>query len=864
MSELVEREAALAALQAALAAAAQGGRVALVAGEAGIGKTSVLRALAAAHEGAVWWGACDALETPLPLAPLLDMARDAGVRFGAALGGPRPALFDAVLAELSAPVRPVLVVVEDAHWADDATLDWLKFVGRRIARTHALLAVSFRDDEVGPTHPLRRVLGELPPAATVRVTLPRLSPQGVAQLARRAARPAEGVHAATGGNPFFVTELLRDGGAGVPGSVQDVVLARYARLPEGAQRLVQTVALLPGRCERWLGDALAAPTLADTEAALASGLLEADAAWFSFRHELARVAVERALSVPQAQALHAKVLALLADPARATDPARLVHHALHANDTAAISCHAPRAAEAARQRGALRECGAHWRVAVEHGRPRDVDEHIAWLDTYARACATNTWTAESLKARQRLEALHRSRGAVGAAAVARAMQSGPLAQLLRSDEARAACRDALAMAAPLPEGPEVAAVWSLVGWQCMLDRDYADAIAWGRRAITLAARLGETVTLERALTATGAALLFVDFDEGRRMLLDVADRRRAAGSRMGVAYSLAMLGSGCGELMHLSAAEALLREAAETFDTLDMDTGYSRAWRALCLLALGRWDEAATDALHVTSQAGRADIAMLMASVALARLRLRRGDPGLDETLATARRLGEPSGTLQRLAPCASLVAEAALHRGDPAAAVAAVQAVLPLARAKGHPWFVGELAYWLWRAGEPVDGLEGCAEPYALQIAGRWQAAAEAWQRLGCPFERARALAEGDAGAQREALSIFEALGARPAADAVRRRLRDAGERGITRGARATTRRHPAGLTSAESEVLALMAQGLRNADIAARLHRSVRTVDHHVAAVLAKLEVDSRGAAVQRAQREGWLQSGQPGGEI
>ena len=865
MSELVEREAALAALQAALAAAAREGRIALVAGEAGIGKTSVLRALAAAHGGAVWWGACDALETPLPLAPLLDMARGAGVRFGAALGGPRPALFDATLAELSAPARPVLVVVEDAHWADEATLDWLKFVGRRIARTHALLVVSFRDDEVGPTHPLRRTLGELNPGDVLRVDLPRLSHEAVARLAAHARRPAGDVHAVTGGNPFFVTELLRAGSEGVPRSVQDVVLARLARLPAGAQRLVQAVSVLPGRCERWLADALAAPTLADTEAALASGLLVvADAASFSFRHELGRVAVERALSVPQAQALHAQVLALLADPARATDPARLVHHAVHAHDTAAISCHAPRAADAAHRRGALREWGAHWRVALEQGRPRDDGECIAWLEAYARACAANSWSAEALKSRQRLEALYRAQGAIGRAAAARATQAGPLSQLLRNVEARAACSEALAMVAPLPEGPEVAAVWAVVGWQYMLDRDYADAIAWGRRAIPLAERLGETLTLERALTATGAALLFVDFDAGRRMLLDLVERRRAAGHRMNVAYSLAMLGSGCGELMHLREGEALLREAAAIFDSQDMDTGYSRAWWALCLLGLGRWDEASTQALQVVSHVGREDMSMLMACVALARLRLRRGDPGLDALLATARRLAEPSGTLQRLAPCASLVAEAALQRGDNAAAVAAVQAVLPLARAKGHPWFVGELAYWLWRAGEPVAGLDGCAEPYALQIAGRWQAAADAWQRLGCPYERARALAEGDPAAQREALAVFDALGARPAADAVRRRLREAGERGVARGARASTRAHPGGLTVAELKVLALMAEGLRNADIAARLHRSVRTVDHHVAAVLAKLEVDTRAAAVQRARREGWLQSGQPGGAI
>lgn len=170
----------------------------------------------------------------------------------------------------------------------------------------------------------------------------------------------------------------------------------------------------------------------------------------------------------------------------------------------------------------------------------------------------------------------------------------------------------------------------------------------------------------------------------------------------------------------------------------------------------------------------------------------------------------------------------------------------------------MGELSYWGWRSGgghADAAPPPGCAEPYALQISGRWQAAADAWQALNCPCERARALTEGDADAQRVALALFEDLGARPAAEALRRRLRDAGVRGVQRGARASTRTHPCGLTSAEMTVLTLVALGLRNADIAARLHRSVRTVDHHVAAVLAKLAVDSRLEAVRRAECEGWV---------
>ena len=324
---------------------------------------------AAVPTSTVWWGACDALQTPHPLAPLLDIARERRPRFAAALDGPRPALFEAVLDELRLAAQPMLVVVEDAHWADDATLDLLKYLGRRIERTRALLAISYRDDEVTATHPLRRVIGELPVAARSLLQLPRLSPAAVETLAQRAGRRADGVHAPTRGNAFFVTELLRDTSdprPAVPASVQDLVLARFSRLPAGAQALLQAVSVVPGRAERALVERVAAPTLADIEAALGSGLLVSEGLALAFRHELGRVAVESMLSPPAAQALHTRMLAALGDEGAA--PARLVHHALRCGDRAAITRHAPQAAREAAQRGAWREAGravAH-RVAARH------------------------------------------------------------------------------------------------------------------------------------------------------------------------------------------------------------------------------------------------------------------------------------------------------------------------------------------------------------------------------------------------------------------------------------------------------------------------------------------------------------------
>jgi len=309
--------------------------------------------------------------------------------------------------------------------------------------------------------------------------------------------------------------------------------------------------------------------------------------------------------------------------------------------------------------------------------------------------------------------------------------------------------------------------------------------------------------------------------------------------------------------MRLREAEPWLNEALAqcVANEFDSSAHYLRAWLALVTLYRGRWDDAGRWAEQVLQRDGVAEMSRLMALVAVARLRLRRGDPGVDAALADGLTLTGEHNTLQRTAPIRAARAEAALAAGDRARAAAEVAAALPLAQAKGHPWFIGELAYLGWLAGSVTAAPAGAAEPFALQMAGHWREAAAAWQAIGAPFEQARALAEGDSAAQQAALVLFDGLGARPAADALRRRLRDAGVRGVQRGARASTRDHPAGLTRTEMTVLALLARDLRNADIAAQLHRSVRTVDHHVAAVLAKLGVDTRLEAVRRAEREGWL---------
>lgn len=856
--DLVEREDVLQRLRAALATAARQGQLALVAGEAGIGKTSLLRTLAREQAGAggtVWWGGCDALETPQPLAPLLDIARDARPPWAGLLDGPRPALFDGLLAALRGAPAPVLLVVEDVHWADDATLDLLKYLGRRIEPCRALLVLSYRDDEVDARHPLRRVIGELPAAALTRVSLHRLSAAAVQTLAGRAGRDAAELHRISGGNPFFVAELLRDDAERpVPASVRDLVLARFARLPEPVQALLRLVAVVPGPTERWLVEALLAPAEADLEAALASGLLVSDGATLVYRHELGRVAVESALPAPLAQALHARVLAALVARGDAA-AARRVHHALGAGDTPAISRFAVEAAAQAGQRGAHREAAAHWLTALRHGRPADNAERAAWLEAYAAECQLTDQLDAALAARAELAPLLQARPAAAALNLGRTALLQVLA--LRNAEAEASCARALALLDGLPPSREQAFAWWVDAQLRMLGRDCAASAVSARRAHGLAVDTGQAETAAAALGTLGAATIFSDYSAGCALLEQALQQALAQGLDWVAANSYANLGSGSGELMQFDAAERWL-DAAVRFATereIDFYRHYAMAWQSLCHLARGRWDEAARLAGEVVARAGVRTTSRVMALVALGRLRLRRGDPGVAEALDEALALAQASGTLQRLAPVHAARAEAALARGDAATARAEALAVLPLAQARGHPIFQAELLHAAWCAGRVDLPALPAGTPFALEVTGRWREAAEAWRALACPFDEARALAAGDTEAQRQALVAFERLGARPAAEALRARLQQAGVRGLARGPRASTQLHPAGLTAAEQRVLALLARGLRNADIAAQLHRSVRTVDHQVAAVLAKLGAGSRAEAVEQARRAGWL---------
>ncbi len=847
---LLERDGILDGLGAALADASAGdGRLVFVAGSSGVGKTAVATAFATGCGRPVRWGACDPLSSPVPLAPFADIA---GTAQSDALKAvlDRPCTSHDVFSALRDEVAdaPSVLIVEDAHWADEATLDVLRILGRRITTLPLLAVVTHRDEPGAAGDPLRIALGDLAGAPGIaRLAVEPLSAAAVRELATGCAVDADELYARTGGNPFFVQEVLAAGGATVPTTVRDAVLARRARLSADAQGLLDAVACSPQPAEAWLLDAVCGAWHDALPEGVAAGILADTGGAVAFRHEIAREAVASALAPAHATALHRAILTALSAAPEPVDPARLAHHAELARDAAATVRHATDAARRADAVGAYRQSATQYGRALDH-----LGDDLGLRATLLEARAESYYLAdEQLASIDDLEAaieIHRASGDVGREADATAALTPRLLCRARGDEARAAVTRAIGLVGGETRR-ETGARPGRPGARRAGDRPARGRDRERRARDRRGGAFDDHATAIDAAITVGEARAFRDCTSREAELRTALELARRHGSDHLHARALNALVLCAVLAWDFPTAERWSAEGLAFCDGNDLDLWRLsiQAMTATALLDRGLLTEA-TDVAHALladerdSPGPRAEALRILTVV-----RARRGDPAPPQGLDEARALVDDAAWAIDIAITR---AEVALLDGRPGDVTAATDEGLALCEGRESLRPFGEIVLWRHRAGLEVPSGRRLPEPVALEVAGRTEDAARAWEALGSAYHAAmaRALAD-DAGLIAEGHAGLLTLGAGGAAKIAARRLRERGVKGIARGPRATTLSNPAQLTAREVAVLGHVAEGLSNAQVAERLFVSPRTVDYHVSAILRKLGARSRGEAVAMA---------------
>lgn len=851
---LLEREKTLEKMRAALAQVRQGaGRTLLLSGEAGIGKTTVVSHFVQEQQTAdcrVLWGACESLFTPRTLGPLVDFATqlDPSVLRAIAAADGSTSIFSAFLADLSASSQPTLILFEDVHWADHATLDLIKFLGRRISRVSALLVMTYREDELPIGHPLLAVLGELPSAQVERLPLAPLSRQAVHQLELDSGRVMVGLFEKTNGNPFYVTEVLASAGQEVPRNVHDAVLARLGHLSDVSVLLCERVSVTPGSVELALLKQSATLSGVDVDRAIdecvQAGVLQIHGDTLRFRHELARLAVHEVLLPQRRRHLHADALQALLDYPGATK-ALVVYHAVEAGDLDKVREFAPLAGAEAARLGAHREAAAHYGVALSYAQnsplPMQADLNEKWSYEAGISLAIND---DVLAARQRAINLWRQLGN-------QEREGLNLRWLSRLHWYRGEKKQADALAAQaidvlerLAPTAELAMAYSVRSQMYMLTSHYDSALIWGKRALQMAIDENATEARIHSLNNLGTTLLMSGQLGGEVLLLESLERALADGFHEQAARAYTNLSSSMIMQCRFAEAERFCREGLNFDREHDLDswTYYLLGLYAQLAAERGQFSlaqELAMEALTVPSQTA---VMRWPPSLALGIARSRSGEADaltlLEDCLAAALVVGEA----QLILPTCRALAEGYWLRGQADKARRIVEQGLTHSCKTDDPWLTGQLLVWGSRLGLNVQTGSRVAAPYQLELDGHLLEAASQWALLGAPFEQAVCLMRCGGVHLQKAADLFAQIGAHLALELTRAQARAQGVRGIKRGPYAAARDNDLGLTARELQIYELLANGMNNAEISKRLSRSVRTIEHHASKVLAKLGVRSR----------------------
>lgn len=865
--ELIDRERQLSDLTALFSKTEQGGsgHAVFVTGEAGSGKTSLINCFIHQIESKakVLAGACDPLFTPRPLGPLYDISTELGSDFQSLLRTEKDRfeIFSHLATKINQADQPVVLLFEDIHWADEATLDLIKFLCRRIQRFNLFFLLTFRDSDLVADHPLVSLFGDLPSHLFSKVSLKQFSPETVDQLAEKYHYPSgPKLFALTGGNPFYVMEVLSSKTAHIPEKVKDSVLSVFRSKDDRTQALWELLSIVPSRISMVIASRVQQEAAVDMDACIMSGVLVVRAGTISFKHELFRIAIEESLSPNKRKMLHKKMVSVLQEEKEArVEWSQLVHHAYHAEEWYLVATYAPLAAQEAAGLGAHRQAVTLYQMAIEHNNAGDTT--LAELyERHAYECYLTYNISAAIRSQLGALAIWReSKNTLREGDVLRF-----LSRLYWYDGNHSKAMEAASKSIEVLENgfPTRERAWAYSNYAqlFMLSENRADAITWGNKAIDLATRMGDNEVLSHALNNVGTIMVKYSpqIAEGESLLARSLELARTHNYHEHIARAY---------VNHI-VTYILTKNYAKAqhyFDPgfrycqdhdLDFLSFYMLNAKAQMIFELGKWEEASGIGQNLLNNKHHL-LVKIGALTSLALITMRRGEfETAERMLQEAKSLALPTQEAQRIAPVYSALLEFDWLTGKSLVTLDEVKlAEESLFFDRNYSWPYSTFSYWITKKNLPIQLPRNVMleRPYECERQGNWTDAAKTWKELGCPYEQALALFNGTEEEQRDGLHLLESLGATATITKLKAELKSSGARYIPRGLRESTRKNPALLTTRQVEILILLQEGATYKEIADKLFISPKTVDHHISAILSKLAVNSRSKAVIEAKKLG-----------
>ena len=863
--QLIERDSFIATLSSRFNQTSfWGGHCFFICGEAGIGKTSLVRAFLIEVKGScfTYTGNCDSLFTPPPLAPLYDISLQLKGEWADKIQSlsSRADLFSNFLKTLISKELPVVLVFEDIHWADEATFDFIKFLARRIGQTKCLFLLTYRDNEIDQQHPLRNMLGELDNQLFTQLSLPPLTKQSVQKMADEKGYDGEDVFSISGGNPFYVNEILASYSSGVPDSVRNATLSIYNRQVEKTKKVWQLLSVIPEGIELDKLSKINRSWLDAIEDSLTKGILVLNNRKIFFKHELYRRAIESNLPTLKRIGLNKYMLELfLKEFVDNGEIERIVHYAKNSNENGMVAEYAPIAAKNAASVGAHIQAARLYLTAIEFTQKSDVNTLVVLYENYAYECYLTNQIKNGIVFLNKALKIRKDNNEL----VFTGNNLRFLSRLWWFEGNRNNAEDygkqAIDVLENHPDGKAKAMAFSNMCQLKMLSDETEDCLFWGEKALAIARKIGDEETKAHALNSMSSTLTLIPAtsEKGLVMLKESLAISLKNSFHEHVARAYTNMSSNSVTLKKYSNAKEELDEGIHYCQENDLNSwkDYMLTWKARLYVETGLWDDANSIAVTLLKNANQPPVVRIGALTVLGTIKVRKGDLNGLDLLLKAKKSAIETRELQRIIPVYIGLMEYAWIFGKTDITDDDITGVMNSLLTIGKFSKKSLFYFWLRKSGKEylLDNNPLIFSNPGNQLDGSNLLAF--WERIGAPYETALLKFEGNEEEKKSALLKILELGGTAAYEKMKKDMHDMGIKKIPRGERESTRNNPAKLTTRELDVLFLLQKGSQNKEIAEALFISPKTVDHHISSLLFKLGVKSRSKAVLEATKLGIL---------